>query len=54
MTKTKYGWIATMAGAAIAAAWWWRRHDYVAEGMSEAGRQRGESIYSNSPMIGEH
>ena len=52
MTKRHYGLIATFAGAAVAAAWWWRRRDSVAEGMSEAG-QRGETIFSNSPLVGE-
>ena len=51
MTKTQYGWIATMAGAAMAAAWWWRRRDYVAEGMSQAGQERGETVFSNSPRV---
>ena len=53
MTKRQYGVIATVAGAAMAAAWWWRRHDWVAEGMSEAGHARGELIYSNSPTASE-
>jgi len=53
MTKRQYGVIATVAGAAMAAAWWWRRHDWVAEGMSEAGHSRGELIYSNSPTASE-
>jgi hypothetical protein len=51
MTKTQYGWIATVAGAAMAAAWWWRRRDYVPEGMPEAGRDRGEVIFSTTPQI---
>lgn len=53
MTKSQYGWIATAAGAAMAAAWWWRRRDVVAKGMSEAGHNRGEMIFSNSPVASE-
>ena len=53
MTKRQYGLIATMAGAAMAAAWWWRRRDFVAEGMSEAGHERGETIFSNAPLTGQ-
>jgi hypothetical protein len=51
MTRTQYGWIASVAGAAMAAAWWWRRRDAVSEGMSEAGHERGETIFSNSPVV---
>jgi hypothetical protein len=43
----RYGLLAGIAGAAFA-AWWWRRRDYVARGMSEAGR--GETIFSNAPF----
>jgi len=50
MTRTQYGWIASVAGAAMAAAWWWRRRDVVADGMSEAGHDRGATIFSNSPV----
>lgn len=53
MTKTQYGWIATMTGAAMAAAWWWRRRDFVARGMSNAGHDRGEVIFSNTPAVSE-
>jgi len=53
MTRAQYGWIATMTGAAMAATWWWRRRDSVARGMSEAGHDRGELIFSNTPMISE-
>jgi hypothetical protein len=50
MTRTRYGMIAGIAGA-LAAAWWWRhRTDAVARGMAEAG-QRGETIFSNAPVI---
>lgn len=53
MTRAQYGWIATMTGAAMAATWWWRRRDSVARGMSEAGHDRGELIFSNTPTISE-
>jgi hypothetical protein len=49
MTRTQYGWIASIAGAAMAATWWWRRRDVVVAGMSEAGHHRGQRIFSNSP-----
>jgi hypothetical protein len=42
-----------MTGAAMAAAWFWRRRDFVAEGMSEAGRARGEVIFSNAPSVSD-
>jgi hypothetical protein len=47
MTRSRYGMLAGIAGAAFA-AWWWRRRDWVARGMSEAGR--GETIFSNTPI----
>jgi hypothetical protein len=51
MTRTRYGILAGIAGA-LAAAWWWRhRTETVASGMSEAGHERGETIFSNSPVI---
>ena len=53
MTRRQYGWIASVTGAAMAAAWWWRRRDALAAGMSEAGHSRGETIFTNSPVIGE-
>ena len=48
MSRSRYGLLAGLAGAALAAAWWWKRGDYVARGMSDAGR--GETIFSNAPM----
>ena len=48
MTRSRYGMLAGIAGAAFA-AWWWNRRDRMVRGMSEAGR--GETIYSNSPMV---
>jgi len=54
MTRQQYGVIATVAGAAMAAAWWWRsRGDWVAEGMSQSGHSRGKLIYSNAPSVSE-
>ena len=51
MTRSRYGMLAGIAGA-FAAAWWWRRRlDTVARGMSEAGHQRGETIFSNTPVV---
>jgi hypothetical protein len=50
MTKSRYGLLAGIAGAAFA-AWWWRRRDIVARGMSDAGHERGETIYSNAPVV---
>jgi hypothetical protein len=52
MTRTQYGWLAGIAGAAAAATWWWRRRDTVAAGMSGSG-DRGETIFSNSPQVGQ-
>ena len=49
MTRSRYGMLAGIAGAAFA-AWWWGRRDRVARGMSEAGRQHGETIFSNTPV----
>jgi len=51
MSRTQYGWIATVAGAAMAATWWWRRRDWVAEGMSQGGENRGTTIFTNSPEV---
>jgi len=48
MTKSRYGLIAGIAGAAF--AWWWRsrrtsRHDYLT-----SARPKGEVIYRNTPV----
>ena len=48
LTKTHYGWLAGIAGAAFA-TWWWRRSDSVARGMSSAS-DHGETIFSNRPV----
>ena len=50
MTRTHYGLMAGFAGAAFA-AWWWRRRDSMIRGMSQAGHERGETIYTNSPAV---
>jgi hypothetical protein len=51
MTRSRYGMLAGIAGAAIMAWWWRHRTDAVVRGMSEAGHHRGETIFSNSPVI---
>ena len=43
--------LAGIAGAAIMAWWWRHRTDAVARGMSEAAHQRGETIFTNTPVI---
>lgn len=45
MTRSRYGMIAGIAGAALA-AWWWRRRGH--EGT--AGFEHGEVIYRNTPV----
>jgi hypothetical protein len=50
MTRSRYGMLAGIAGAAIMTWWWRHRADAVARGMSEAGH-RGETIFSNSPVV---
>jgi len=50
MTRSRYGLLAGFAGAALA-AWWWRRSDLIARRMSEAP-DRGETIFSNTPLAG--
>jgi len=47
MTRSRYGMLAGIAGAAFA-AWWWNRRDSVTRSLSEAGR--GETIFSNTPI----
>jgi hypothetical protein len=50
MTKSRYGLLAGIAGAAFA-AWWWRgRADWVARRMNSTASSHGETIYSNSPV----
>jgi hypothetical protein len=50
MTRTQYGWFATITGAAMAAAWWWRQRETGAGSMAQAGHERGEVVFSNSPQ----
>jgi len=50
MNRKHYGFIAGIASA-MAAAWWWSRRDAVAQGMSDASHERGETIFSNSPVV---
>lgn len=47
MTRSRYGMIAGIAGAALA-AWWWRRRSAGAR-MNAAGG-RGEVIFRNTPV----
>ncbi len=47
MTRSRYGMLAGIAGAAFA-PWWWNRRVRVARGMSEA--THGETIFTNSPI----
>lgn len=49
MTRSRYGMLAGIAGAAFAAWWRWGRRDRMAQGMSEAGH--GTTIFSNSPTV---
>jgi hypothetical protein len=46
MTRSRYGLIAGIAGAAFA-AWWWRRRG---AGQMTDGRERGEVIFHNHPI----
>jgi hypothetical protein len=46
MTRSRYGMIAGIAGAAIA-AWWWRRRGTHA---GPVGRQKSEVIFRNTPI----
>jgi hypothetical protein len=47
MTKSRYGMIAGIAGAAFA-AWWWRRRQNGRPTPNEASNT-GEVIYRNTP-----
>lgn len=48
MTKSRYGMIAGIAGAAFA-AWWWRRRGAGARQVT-AGTEKGEVIFNNHPV----
>ena len=50
MTRSRYGMLAGIASAALATWWWRRRSDWVARGMSQ-GAERGETIFSNAPVV---
>ena len=50
MTRSRYGMLAGIAGAAFA-AWWFRRRGTVAEQMATASSDRGETIFTNSPVV---
>ncbi len=50
MTKSRYGLLAGLAGAAFAAWWWHGRTDWVARKMSSASSNHGHTIYRNSPV----
>jgi hypothetical protein len=47
MTKQRYGVIAGIAGAALA-AWWWNRHRSAAARRITGGK--GEVIFHNHPI----
>jgi hypothetical protein len=46
MTRSRYGMLAGIAGAAIA-AWWWRGRN--ASRRTDTGRSRGEVIFRSTP-----
>jgi hypothetical protein len=48
MTKTRYGMLAGIAGAAFA-GWWWRNR----RSSAHINNERGEVIFSNSPRASE-
>lgn len=47
MTRSRYGMIAGIAGAALA-AWWWNRNRGAAARRTASGR--GEVIFHNHPI----
>jgi hypothetical protein len=51
MTKSRFGLIAGFAGAAFA-AWWWQQRIGSRTPVTHA-HERGEVIFSNSPVIGD-
>jgi hypothetical protein len=50
MTRTRYGMLAGIAGAAFAAWWWRHRGGSMAQ---DVHSERGEVIYSNTPRVSE-
>ena len=47
MTRSRYGMLAGIAGAAFA-AWWWRGRTAARQAV-DATRERGEVIFRNTP-----
>ena len=50
MSKTRYGMLAGIAGAAFAAWWGWRHRS---SSMGDVMAEHGEVIYSNTPRVSE-
>jgi len=48
MTRTRYGILAGVAGAAF--AWWWRQRMAANQAAHQAA-SRGEVIFTNSPIV---
>jgi hypothetical protein len=48
MTRSRYGLLAGIAGAAFG-AWWWKRRDATRSLAEAQTRQRGEVIFRNTP-----
>ena len=49
MTKSRFGMLAGIAGAAFA-AWWWQQRSASASPAAH-GHERGEVIFSNAPVV---
>ena len=49
MTKSRFGMIAGIAGAAFA-AWWWQQRSVSATQITHS-HERGEVIFSNAPVV---
>jgi hypothetical protein len=50
MTRSRYGLIAGIAGAAFAAWWWRRRAPATTTGELTGAHERGEVIFRNTPV----
>lgn len=48
MTKGRYGLLAGIAGAALA-AWWWRSRGGAHDGYLTPAREKGDVIFRNTP-----
>jgi len=48
MTRSRYGLLAGIAGAAFA-TWWWRGHKGARRLSTNGTHERGEVIFSNTP-----